>query len=373
MGVRLSPSSQSSVSACNSGTCDELILTTDTVIKPPVLNDHGGDLSKRWYIDHYTTGKREREWIAARPSETRPERAKELLSFYEKQGVGVSSDIQARLFSIIDKEESLRKRTKDTYKSSVRLLQSFFKKRTLKSLNENDAPKFVQWLKGQYSDTSVKNNLSHLKRVLKLAGNNIFENYHISYNVEESEFNRAFTDYERSVLEEAMKKENWQLWLFSRFIFYGFIRPAELIRLKVSDIDLKTRTIKVTAANAKTKRTAAIPIIKPLYDLIISEGLTQKPGNYYLFGKGMKPNPDPCYKNEPTNEFNRICKSTGLYEERKTVLYAWKHTGNIQAFLAGMDIKTIQLINRHKSIQTTEIYLRNLGLFLDRRVYDFSF
>ncbi|RFS16833.1 tyrosine-type recombinase/integrase [Emticicia sp. C21] len=62
---------------------------------------------------------------------------------------------------------------------------------------------------------------------------------------------------------------NQPLYLFTRFIFYSFIRPKELLNLQVKDIDLTTRTIKVKSDVSKNKRTETVPILKPLLSLII--------------------------------------------------------------------------------------------------------
>jgi len=44
-------------------------------------------------------------------------------------------------------------------------------------------------------------------------------------------------------------------------------------------------------------------------------------------------------------------------------LYSWKHTGVVQAYLAGVDIKSIQRQCRHSSIEMTDNYLKSLGLY----------
>jgi integrase len=369
---RFSSSSLKTVSSCKSVDKKNLIPNVDTY-KKPTLHDYKGELKKRWFIAYFIGQTKKREWIPSRPSETRPARAKELLRIIELRVLsGNNTDIFERLDIIIERLE-LRKRTKDTYRTSIRLFSKHFDGRNLTSIKEKDAFDFISSLKLKYAGTTVKNNISHLKAVLRHTNCKAFDNLVSTYNIQESEFNTPFSDYEREILENHLKANSLGLFLFTRFIFYGYIRPAELRKLKVSDIDLNTRTIKISGAIAKTRRTAAVPILKPLLDLIIEHKLTRHAGDVYLFGAGLVPNKKMAAANEATNKHNKACKEIGIYRERKTVLYSWKHTGNIQAFLAGMDIRLIQMINRHKSIQTTEIYLRKLGLFLDRTVFDFSY
>lgn len=85
------------------------------------------------------------------------------------------------------------------------------------------------------------------------------------------------------------------------------------------------------------------------------------------------PSAEKLSANYATSEHKQVLKELEIYKERITTLYAWKHTGNIHAYLAGMDIKMIQRINRHKSLATTEIYLKKIGLFLDRAIFDFAY
>jgi integrase len=161
--------------------------------------------------------------------------------------------------------------------------------------------------------------------------------------------------------------------LFTRFIYYSFTRVKELQNLKVKDIDLRTRTIKIYAENSKTKKAIVKPIVSPLLDLILEYRLLQNPSNFFVFGYNLSPSFEPCQQNLPTNQFNALLKDLDLYRAKETTLYGWKHTGNVNAYLAGMDIRLIQQLNGHSHLETTEIYLRKLGLFLDKRAFDVIF
>jgi integrase len=174
-------------------------------------------------------------------------------------------------------------------------------------------------------------------------------------------------------LEPVLKKEFPELFLFTRFIYYTFSRVQELKELRIRDINLRARTITLKDEFTKTEKTLVKPIVSPLLDLILESKILNNPGHYYVFGKGLKPGPDRCPVNFATNEHKKILESTGIYRANETTLYGWKHTGNINAYLAGMDIKVIQIINGHASLETTEIYLRKLGLFIDRKAYEIVF
>lgn len=56
-----------------------------------------------------------------------------------------------------------------------------------------------------------------------------------------------------------------------------------------------------------------------------------------------------------------IIRAAGL-DGNKYTLYGWKHTGNVDAYLAGIDIYDIMRQNRHHSLEETMRYLNSLGL-----------
>ena len=43
-------------------------------------------------------------------------------------------------------------------------------------------------------------------------------------------------------------------------------------------------------------------------------------------------------------------------------MYGWKHTGNVDSFLAGVDPYDLMRQNRHHSLEQTMNYLRSMGL-----------
>lgn len=57
-------------------------------------------------------------------------------------------------------------------------------------------------------------------------------------------------------------------------------------------------------------------------------------------------------------EILKLCK----LDRKKYSLYGWKHTGNVDSFLAGVDIYDLMRQNRHHSIAQTEQYLQSMGL-----------
>lgn len=347
---------------------------TDTSIKTPTLHDFGGDTSKRWYIDYYIEKQRERKWITARPVATRPERAKKELEKIKKL-YKESTPRHYNLYSWIDLKDN-SKRTKDTYKSYAKEFHELFPEPStftpailFESINDGREPKT---LKNIFLGIKTLFNFAHKE---KLIITNPFSDENVklpTVHSDESEYNCPFTDYERRLIEPKLK-EVPGLYLLTRFIYYTFGRVNELRLLKIRDINLQTRTIKLRADTTKGKRTIIKPILNQLLDLMLSHNIFDNPGHFYVFGENFKPGPEPQPVNYASGVHRGILQDLNLYRPYETVLYSWKPTGAISAYMAGMDIRLIQEMCGHKSIQHTEIYLRKLGLFIRKEAYEISF
>lgn len=370
MSKVLAPSSPlSKTSACNSGTCFENDTKTDTSIKEfAKLYDFGGDVSKRWFIDYFENNQRKRKWIPANPEKTKPERAKKELQKILQLYKGNSYN----LTTLVEKME-LRPKSKQTYLTDIKILNDF-----CPDMKYFDQKEFLIFLKSKYGPKTQRNKINNLKSVFNfgisegLINENPLADLRGTDKIVETDFNFPYSDFERSIIEPELLK-NKGLYLFTRFIYYTFSRPKELLSLRVRDIDLRNRTVKILAENSKTKKIMVKPIFNPLLDLIIEYKILENPSSAFIFSNSLLPGFTKCPINLPNNLHRDLLKKLNIYRNRETVLYSWKHTGNIQAYLSGMDIKIIQKVNGHSSILTTEIYLKKLGLFLDKQAYQYIF
>lgn len=377
------------------------VINNNTILSTainPILKDYNGDSSKRWYIEYYITNiisntqSRKREWISSKLDKKQRynEAQKRILAITEKTKEAQKQPegspmtvlkVKAILLHVIG-EMNLRDKSKSTYNTSVYHLFNFLKHTRIANItdiNQDLVNEFFDAFAPSYNPNTVKSTLNHLKSTFsealrkKLISVNPFLGIRLNISKNDGDFNTPFNDYEKAALETHLKEQNYRLYLFTRFVFYAFLRPKELRHIKVGDIDLRLKTIKVKGEVSKTNTLDIIPILKPLYELIEENELLNYPASFYLFGKNLIPSAEKLPANYATSEHKQVLKELDIYKERITTLYAWKHTGNIHAYLAGMDIKMIQRINRHKSLATTEIYLKKIGLFLDRAIFDFAY
>lgn len=188
----------------------------------------------------------------------------------------------------------------------------------------------------------------------------------------ESGKNFPFSEKQKTDLKKKILADDPDLWPFVKSIYHLFVRPIELLRVKIKDVDLRTNQIIIQSEVGKNKKQLPVQIPESFIDEIRAMNLGQYPGDWFLFGKKreggfskfqyrIQPSPSSFSRNTMTKRHAEILKACGITNPDYT-MYGWKHTGNVDAYLAGVDIYDLMRQNRHHSIEQTMTYLRSLGL-----------
>ncbi|MEL6634902.1 MAG: tyrosine-type recombinase/integrase [Bacteroidota bacterium] len=269
-------------------------------------------------------------------------------------------------------------RSRQAYSSFQRIFELWAKEKELQNLpiqtvGRSDIYAFLDWLiKERKVSHKTRNNYKILINALMntLKGREIIEKNPASriknLRVKGSR-HIPFTREQQKFFETYLKHNEPELFLYTRFIYYGFIRPAEICRMQVGHINLESRIILVRAGDAKNSRQLPVVINPQLYKIIESMNLGRYPLNYHIFGKKFVPCPTPEHRTRFSERHAEALKACNLYNGELT-LYGWKHTGNIRAYEAGVDIYSLMSQNRHSNLQETENYLRGLGLRISKEL-----
>lgn len=162
---------------------------------------------------------------------------------------------------------------------------------------------------------------------------------------------------ERQRLRDAIKPKEPFLWLACEMLYYCAIRPGTEMRLmKISDIDFVTKNIRVRAELAKNKTTEYVGIPDSLLEYMFELHLNMLDKELYVFGKYGMPSTVPMGKNTMRNRFNAYRDLLGISKDKK--FYSWKHAGAISAAQNGATVFELKDQLRHKSVVTTEEYLK---------------
>jgi integrase len=176
--------------------------------------------------------------------------------------------------------------------------------------------------------------------------------------------NIAYTDKEIAKIREYLLKNNTDLWYFCNFVFYTFLRPEEIRRLKVKNINMKKRQIYISAYDSKVKREGYVEIPAGLVDIIEAMNIDWKDKERYVFNSPDNGPYKISSRNHQAMAYREVMNE--LKMDSNHTIYSWKHTGNVKAYLAGIGLYSIMAQNRHSSLETTKNYLKSLGLLENR-------
>ena len=377
---------------------------TELPYKLAVLRDRGKDLKKTWYIEHYAWDEVAGEMVRKRTSismkfrdvKSRTAEGNRLVRIcndllrkgyhFKKKPVDLKPDaikknddlIKALEFILSATSVSVSAKTIISYQAAINKLKLFADKRTLyiSEFGSGDALLFRDFM------------LNKLKNSARTANNttqfllSMFSKYQERTGLENNPFkvkslkepatmkNIAFTDEDKAAVEKELMQHHPELYLFTRLIYYGFIRPGELLKMQFGHLHMQEGYILVHGLMSKSGKTETAQIIPALANELQNRLVFLKP-DFYLFSTGMKPGKYPLSKQVPFRRHEKVLEKLGLLQKGYT-LYSWKHTGAVNAYKAGVGIKELQGLLRHSSIQITDIYLKSLGLRTDPNIKNYD-
>jgi integrase len=355
------------------------------------LADRGGDIKKRWYINYYV-------WDVQRNSLVRKQyyeinNYKTATERYAAARIAVKqiNEMLEKGFHIDDAKLEEQKELKNitmikaielaleikkpkiaqsSYRSfngvvddTKKYLNNFGGNLAVANWKKSHSIKFLDYLRtdkklGAASINKYRALLQALFSLLverEIVENNPWKGIK-SEKVVESNANIAFELGQVKTIMDALRKRDPKLLSFVQIMFYTFMRPNELRLTKVKSVDIIERKIFVPAEISKNRKSAFIDIPEQLIPTLTPLLENKAPNEMLFTNKKGKAFPE----NVMYHSHRRLLIRLNMYNDH--TLYSWKHTGVVQAFKNGVNIKSIQLQCRHASISQTDTYLKSLGL-----------
>ncbi len=267
--------------------------------------------------------------------------------------------------------EFLRKKSSQTYTSKVDVFSEWVQSKKLGKLlavdfTRENAEDFLRYLQSKRNIGATTRNsyLVTMRTLFKtmqekgIVKENVWD---CIKKIGEARLGKLpFKQIMKIKLKDYFKNNDTEMWLFVQFMYYCFIRPGELRVLTVGAIDLDDGTILIDAKISKNKKSEYVIIPPAFLSYLIEIGITDNKHSFYIFSPGGIPGDTP-YSSDVFNRRHKAVTGKFGYNVRYT-LYSWKHTGAVDAIRAGVKIKELQLQLRHKDLQTTDIYLRSIGI-----------
>lgn len=150
-------------------------------------------------------------------------------------------------------------------------------------------------------------------------------------------------------------KEKEPDFLFACYLlYYCFIRPVEMTRLKVRHFDIKECTLKIPAELSKNKKTQTVTIPKKVMLYAIEIGVFSAPMDDFIFSYRLKPGPEEIDPKHFRDHWDNVRKALGLKSSWK--FYSLKDTGITEMLKQNMSAIEVRDQARHSSLAITEIY-----------------
>ena len=176
--------------------------------------------------------------------------------------------------------------------------------------------------------------------------------------------NKTYTPKQEKKIYEYLEKQDPHLLLFVKFISYSILRPIEICRLKIEDVDVQDRKLYVRAKNKPVQ-------IKIIPEILLNDlpNLSQKDPKAYLFGRfeiGEDWNAEETNKRtEFSKRFKKVKDHFNLGEEYG--LYSFKHTFITKLYrkfrenMSQYEAKSnLMPISGHSTMSALEKYLRDI-------------
>ena len=156
-------------------------------------------------------------------------------------------------------------------------------------------------------------------------------------------------------IADYMNKTQPYLQLYCRFIWMGF-RPIEIVRLRIYDLNLEKRKIRLYASNEKTGEAKYRPLLETFVPEIEKMNLDNYPRDYFLFSAKGHPSEKGTTRDYFTDKFKKV-KDHFKFPPNYT-MYGLRHTMAIELEKSGESLVNIMKITGHRTIAALEAYLR---------------
>jgi len=363
----------------------------------PKIYDANGNLSKRWYVyfsfRNPNTNKLERQKpiYVSLLLKSKKDRMVELkvyqsslskmlekgFSPYDNNNFESDDKLvttrQAIEFALKIKSNTLNSGSYRKYESRINQFLTYTEKigydvRSVLDLNK----KIVNAFLNDVLDRTSPSNRNNSRREISSLFNILVENEILQHNYVEGikkiktqpKKNRAYTDKEADDIFAYLEDKDKNLLLFLKFVTYGFLRPIEVCRLQVRDIDLLNNLMVFKAKNKPTKT-------KILIDILIKElhHFKNYDPKFYLFTPtgepGLWERDDEGKREFFTKKYSKIKTSQGFSSEYG--IYSFRHTFTVRIYRKLRETLTpdeaeskLMMITGHATRGALRKYLREI-------------
>lgn len=255
------------------------------------------------------------------------------------------------------------------YKRCISLLLQWAKKGNVHDLpieafKADNVRDFLKWLQKRraYKGQTLVNYVIHLHsiwtEIFKEYGLKIDNPWRGQKNFATSpKVRRPFSDEEKVIVSAYFRENDYWLFRAVLLIYYCYMRPVELRRLRFRDIDPVKGLVNVHVMKGK-KRYDPRTIPSAILHFFREERVTKCVASWYVFGKDAQPNADAATDGKLYKRHQRHLRhlaDAGHIKMAGLSLYSWKDTGISTHIAIAAPVATRDQAG-HQKLETTMVY-----------------
>ena len=172
-------------------------------------------------------------------------------------------------------------------------------------------------------------------------------------------------------LHDWLDAHNRPFLLVCYFLHYMLIRPKEICRLRLQDINVAKQTVYIDGQISKNKKSGVVTLPTPILEMLVDLDYFNAPTSYYIFSTGFRPGPKLCSERSYRHYWNNeIVPALKFPKEYK--FYSLKDTGITNMLRKNVDTVSVRDQARHSSIEITNIYVSKSDMKANTSLLDYD-
>lgn len=245
--------------------------------------------------------------------------------------------------------------TIDNYYKDIISFIKFLKKKDYLKINDDDVVSYLEYLyNNNYNKNSISRKLSSIRSFYNYLVNNDIIAYNYFNNHHNPKKEKRLPKYlnDEDLIKMFNATKNVRDRLILELLFVTGIRVGELVNIKLNDINIDNREIKILGKGSKERIVIfSCDTIKSINNYLEErKKINKKNSNYLILNK----NGTKISTTSIRNILNKIKLISGV--KTKVTPHMLRHTFATDMLNNGADLVSVKQLLGHESLDTTSIY-----------------
>ena len=174
----------------------------------------------------------------------------------------------------------------------------------------------------------------------------------------------------RGEIKNYLEQNNPNYLIICKLVYNTLLRPKEIRMLRISDVLLEQKTVRVRSEVAKNQKERIVPLTQELVDDFMRIGVDKAMADHYLFSEKLCPGKNKISDAYMRKYWDKMRKRLKLSENM--VLYSLRDSGMTDMIKNGIDPLSVQQLADHHSLEMTTIYTKHIDPNLQKLIYENS-